>query len=68
MPIYEFHCPECNRTFEKISPFGMAEQPCPDCGKSSPKRISVPAKSPMGSAATGPPPCAASCGKTSGFG
>jgi len=67
MPIYEFHCPACNRTFEKLSKMADTDQPCPDCGKPAKKAISLPAKGQLGTPA-GPPACAATCGKTSGFG
>ena len=42
MPIYEYQCPKCQRVFEewcKVSE-AHAEEPCPDCGASSPRLIS----------------------------
>jgi len=34
MPIYEYCCQDCARTFEKRRPMSQAdaEIPCPDCG------------------------------------
>lgn len=29
MPLYEYHCPACNRTFEKLRPIALALQPAP---------------------------------------
>ena len=42
MPIYEYQCPKCGRTFEEWVKMADAhgEEPCPDCGTSSPKLIS----------------------------
>lgn len=68
MPIYEYHCANCNKTFEKLSKMSDSEQPCPDCGQPAAKAISVPSPGQVVGGATAPPPCAASCGKTSGFG
>jgi len=68
MPIYEFRCPACDRTFEKLCRMSETEQPCPDCGQPVPKMISVPSPGQVSSGAAAPPPCAATCGKTSGFG
>ncbi len=41
MPIYEYHCPACDKTFErfqKISDPPLAE--CPECGKQVRRLIS----------------------------
>jgi len=67
MPIYEFLCSACQHRFEKISSMGDTSSPCPLCGAAAGKAISVPARGQVASGVT-PPPCAASCGKTSGFG
>jgi len=67
MPIYEFICKSCQHRFEKLSRMTESTQSCPLCGGSAEKAISVPAPGQVSSAST-PPPCAASCGKTSGFG
>jgi putative FmdB family regulatory protein len=34
MPIYEYSCSDCERTFEKLRPMSKAdaEASCPDCG------------------------------------
>lgn len=42
MPIYDFHCPECQHTFEEItSPHEAA--PCPQCGSTKTERhVSAP--------------------------
>jgi putative FmdB family regulatory protein len=31
MPIYEYACPKCGHTFEKLQKFGDAAPPCPKC-------------------------------------
>lgn len=33
MPLYEFHCEDCNRDFEKRRPMHKADAPltCPEC-------------------------------------
>ena len=58
MPLFEYHCEACGKTFEKLLKQQEAEAPCPNCGQSSQKAVSV-------FAATGPS-CAAPAG--SGFG
>ncbi|MBQ7618388.1 MAG: zinc ribbon domain-containing protein [Desulfovibrio sp.] len=42
MPIYEYQCPECGRIFEEWTKITEAhgQEPCPDCGTSSPRLIS----------------------------
>ncbi|HUT20414.1 MAG TPA: zinc ribbon domain-containing protein, partial [Anaerolineae bacterium] len=34
MPIYEYSCADCQRTFEKMRPMSRADDAisCPDCG------------------------------------
>jgi putative FmdB family regulatory protein len=34
MPIYEYHCAGCHRTFEKMRPMSKADDAiaCPECG------------------------------------
>jgi putative FmdB family regulatory protein len=70
MPIYEFCCTSCGKTTEKLSSMSETSTPCPDCGADCRKAISIPSPGQVssGPAASGPPPCAATCGKTSGFG
>ncbi|MBO4334972.1 MAG: zinc ribbon domain-containing protein [Desulfovibrio sp.] len=42
MPIYEYQCPKCGRTFEEWVKVSEAhgEEACPDCGTFSPRLIS----------------------------
>ena len=41
MPIYEYACPSCGRTFEELSPAsGDQEKPCPSCGATASRVIS----------------------------
>lgn len=41
MPIYEYACPHCRKTFEEwFRNGGAAEHPCPDCGRSARRFIS----------------------------
>ncbi len=43
MPIYDFRCPHCDRTFELL--VGLSEKPfCPECGGDNlQKQVSLPA-------------------------
>ncbi len=43
MPIYEWHCARCDRTFEKIVPAadGARRQRCPECGRGAPRVMSL---------------------------
>lgn len=41
MPLYEYHCSACNKTFEKLLRQQEAEAPCPACGAKAPKTVSV---------------------------
>jgi len=70
MPIYEFRCTTCDKTFEKLSSMSESSAPCPTCGADCHKAISIPSPGQVssGPSASGPPPCAATCGKASGFG
>ncbi len=42
MPIYEFHCNNCNTTFEEWLKMSDEKQPqaCPDCGTMSQRQVS----------------------------
>ncbi|WP_162179093.1 FmdB family zinc ribbon protein [Pelobacter seleniigenes] len=42
MPIYEYHCRLCNRTFEKIQRLKQPEALCPHCGQPAEKKVSRP--------------------------
>ena len=43
MPLYEYWCPECKKTFEKLQPMGSKESDvkCARCGVSMKKLLSV---------------------------
>ncbi len=62
MPIYEYACPSCGSTFDKLVRFSEADQipTCPDCGeKDTRKKISAGAvigSSPSGGERVGRPP------------
>ncbi|RMF46617.1 MAG: zinc ribbon domain-containing protein [Deltaproteobacteria bacterium] len=61
MPLFEFHCSRCDRTFEKLLRTAKKEYPCPDCKEPAPKAVSIPARTTAGTATS----CAAPAG--SGF-
>lgn len=39
MPIFEFHCDNCDKTFEKLVFGGDPEVECPNCGQKSVKKL-----------------------------
>ena len=43
MPVYEFRCSDCGKTFDKISPHDQRDSgetpPCPACGSASTSRL-----------------------------
>lgn len=43
MPIYEYWCPECRDTFEKLRPMNSkdSEVSCPACGSQVKRMVSV---------------------------
>ena len=43
MPIYEYRCSKCGKEFELMRPFSQADEPapCPSCGASGEKLLSV---------------------------
>jgi putative FmdB family regulatory protein len=42
MPLYEYQCPACGRVFEELRRAGdEADASCPDCGKPSPRVVSL---------------------------
>lgn len=70
MPVYEFHCPACQKVYEtRVERMGEVA-PCPECGSTSVTRLmsasavhakSAPspmASSPCAAGACGIPPCA----------
>ena len=70
MPLYEFECRECEKTFETLirSEKELAETACPECSSAKVERLlSVPARPtsdaaselPMGGACGSGPPCGA---------
>ena len=40
MPLYEYHCQECDQLFEKLVPFSEADRnpPCPGCHSTQTER------------------------------
>lgn len=58
MPIFEYHCLACDKTFEKLLKAPADDMPCPVCGQAAGRTVSVPA-------AHGDAACAAPA--TSGF-
>ena len=42
MPIYEYQCPKCRKVFEEFVSMadGHSQEPCPECGTTSPRLIS----------------------------
>ncbi len=43
MPLYEYHCPDCDLKFEQIRPVSQAdgEAPCPRCQKPAKRQLSL---------------------------
>ncbi|PLX85411.1 MAG: zinc ribbon domain-containing protein [Desulfuromonas sp.] len=41
MPIYEYTCPNCGKSFEKIKTSPTDQMPCPDCGGAAQRSVSV---------------------------
>ena len=43
MPLYEYWCPECKKTFEKLQPMGIksGDVKCARCGALTKKMLSV---------------------------
>ncbi len=41
MPLYEYRCPHCEITFDKLRPFSQADAPiaCPECQGEDVKRL-----------------------------
>jgi len=53
MPLFEYHCEACKKTFEKMSKQLVETVPCPDCGQLAPKIVSSIAASPSCAAPSG---------------
>ncbi len=41
MPVFEYHCEACDKTFEKLLKKHEETVACPDCGQESSKAVSV---------------------------
>ena len=41
MPLYEYHCPSCERIFEKIVNQQPDEIRCPQCGAQAERKVSA---------------------------
>lgn len=41
MPLFEYHCETCNKTFEKLLKQQEAEAQCPVCDAMAKKAVSV---------------------------
>ncbi len=58
MPIYEYACPACGHSFEKIQRTDLHQAPCPVCGKLANRIVSRPAST----AASNGPSANSGCG------
>ena len=41
MPIYEYHCPTCSHSFDKLQPMNSTGADCPVCEQPARRAISV---------------------------
>lgn len=42
MPLYEYVCPSCHARFDKLQPMNASsEAPCPDCGQTAKRALSL---------------------------
>lgn len=57
MPIYEYACQACGKTFEKIQRGGTGQVPCPACGKPAERIVSRPAATASGGGSIPTPGC-----------
>ncbi len=64
MPIYEYWCPECRETFEKLRPMNSndSEVSCPRCGSGVKKMLSVVALAGSKAAGADYRPASGGCG------
>ena len=71
MPIYEYHCPQCDKDFEELV-FGSALPACPTCGGKNNERllskpiIHTPAPSRVGQVMQYPSSGKRACGSCAG--
>ena len=42
MPIFEYQCTQCGKTFERLQPASSPPPPCPACGQPTRKELSAP--------------------------
>jgi len=42
MPIFEYHCQPCNKTFEKLLKTPLDKFVCPVCGQQAKRVVSTP--------------------------
>ena len=71
MPIYEYRCPKCERTFEAFLPLSQASAPlrCDSCGfEKVEKLISAPSRASVRSASSGGIVSSAGAGPSCGSG
>ena len=58
MPIFEYHCPECDKNFEAILQRRDQAVSCPECGSDKPEKLlsgfAVTGASPAGKCAAAP--------------
>jgi len=66
MPMYEFECPQCGNTFERLKPMSAMdeEEACPCCGNPRAQRTISSFATGKGS---GSSPSSAGCGSSRGF-
>jgi putative FmdB family regulatory protein len=71
MPLYEYHCPNCNHKFEKLQGMSAAGADCPVCEAPARRAISVFSSVSRGEPSSSPSPlppmggggcCGGSCG------
>jgi len=55
MPVYEYHCSGCDKTFEKIVNQQQEVMPCPVCGEQAKRKVSAFAATGLSCAAPGNP-------------
>ena len=42
MPIFEFYCQDCDKTFEKLLKAPAKQASCPSCGRQAQRVVSTP--------------------------